>query len=330
MLRRRLLLLGLMSALPVVALSCGERPPAARSVDSAKIPTGPSGAASGGVARGPVSLDVDPSGDGDPSSVFWDEESSVLYIADNRHDRIWRWDDRAGFTALTTLPNDAPAARGSESLGQVVVLADGTVVAPRFGFGKSGAIAYANPKTGAKGAVPGLPVERRRIGLARRSDAPDGMWGTYFVQTPGGEPSGAVTKASLAAETDYATGFGKPVSVLVHDGKLIVSDQGRGVLYSLPLEGAKPPYDVYASVPSPDTLSEGPEGSIITGQFKPLADGGAPQLRRILSDGGVQPLHPEAQLVRPRGVAYDRKNRRIFVADSNGTTVRTVKILPVD
>jgi DNA-binding beta-propeller fold protein YncE len=312
-------------AFAALIVSCAESAQHARSTEPRAARAG------GGVVRGPASLDFDPTGTGAPASVLWDDDTSTLYIADNRNNQLWSWDDRTGFSKLAILPDDpAATAKGQTNLGQIARLPDGTLAVPRFGFGQRGAIVYVNPKTGAKGIVPGAALDRRRIGLARRSEGADAMWGTYFAQTSGSEPVGAVTKVSLGTEVDYATGFQKPVSVIVHDGALVVSDQGRGVLYTLPLEGAQPPYRVYASLPSPDTLTEGPNGSLITGQFKPLADGGAPQLRQVFADGGVSVLHPEAQLARPLGVAYDAKNRRVFVADSNGTTIRTIKILPID
>ena len=177
--------------------------------------------------------------------------------------------------------------------------------------------------------MPALPANRKRTALA--VGAADQLWGGYFF-TPG-DHLGVVTKDSLSAETDYAINFEKPVGVLVQDGHLLVSDQQKGMIYSLPLDGGFPdggPYDVFATVASCDALTGGPSGSVITGQFKPLADGGPLQLRQAFPDGGVQVIHADAGLAKPQGVAYDKTNKRLFVADSNGTTVRTIKILPID
>lgn len=138
---------------------------------------------------------------------------------------------------------------------------------------------------------------------------------------------GVVTRDSLTEETDDATGFEKPVGVLVQDGKLLVSDQTKGQIYALPLDGgfnAGGPYPIFATVPSCDALTAGPIGSVITGQFRALEDGGALRLRQAFTDGGVVAL--DASVSKPQGVAYDGTNRRLFVADSNGSTVRTIEI----
>lgn len=277
------------------------------------------------VAHGPVSIPFDPAGDGDPSSVAWDEASSTLYVADNQHDRLWSWTDADGFRELAKLPAD-PAAPGRNSVGQIVHLPDGTFVVPRFGFGDHGGIVFTSV-AGKSGSIPGLAADRRRIGLAC---TPDGqMFGAYFDHPKGESPIGTVTKVTLTGETPYATGFKKPVAVLAHDGKLIVSDQAADTLYALPLDGAKAPYPVFAKVPNPDALAEGPDGSIVTGQFRQTRDGEAVHLRQVFPDGRVVAVSTPFELTKPQGVAYDRKNHRLFVADSNARDVRTVKIIPL-
>ena len=121
-----------------------------------------------------------------------------------------------------------------------------------------------------------------------------------------------------------ATGLGGLAMSL---GTLLESD-GFGV-FGLGF-GAGGPYDTFANVPSCDTLTAGPGGSVITGQFRPLADGGPLQIRQAFPDGGVRTLAEATKFAKPQGVAYDKTNKRLFVADSNGTTVRTIKIVPVD
>jgi hypothetical protein len=233
---------------------------------------------------------------------------------------------------LATVPDD-PAATdaGQTNLGQIVRLSHGTLVVPRFGFGQRGAIVYVNPTTGESGTVPGLSLTRRRVALARGGGGDSEMWGAYFLQGGGSDDAGVVTKVTRTSETAYAGGFQKPVAVIELNGELIVSEQARGLLYALPLDGgATPPYKVYAALPSPDALTEGPNGSLVTGQFRPLSDGGPLQLRQVFTDGGFQVIQPGAALTKPQGVAYDKTNRRLFVADSNGTTVRTIKIFPLE
>jgi hypothetical protein len=280
------------------------------------------------VVRGPTSLDFDPAGNGDPISLLWHEPSATLYIADNRNDQIWTWTDAAGFTKLVALPSDPAAVdAGQTNLGQIVRLPDGTLVVPRFGFGKTGAIVHVDPASKNGAAIAGLSRELRRVALTAQGDV---LWGAYFQQGQQSDGAGTVTKITgLKEEQSYATGFQKPVAVIVHEGKLIVSDQARGVLYALPLSGAAPPYPVYARVASPDALAEGPNGSLITGQYKRLNDGGPLQIRQVMPDGTVKVI-ATSDLARPQGVAYDTRNKRLFVADSNGTTVRTIKIFPLE
>lgn len=295
--------------------------------DAAKPDTGADG---GALKRGPLSMDFDPAGNGDPISMLWDDAKSVVYIADNKNNQIWSWTDAGGFAKLAKVLADPVADdAGRTNLGQIVKLSNGTLVVPRFGFGSVSALLYVDPVTGDAGAVPGLPGNRKRTALA--VGAADQLWGGYFFAP--GDGLGVVTRSSLEEETDYATNFEKPVSVLVQDGRLLVSEQQRGVIYALPLDGgfaAGGPYEVFANVASCDSLTAGPGGSVITGQFRPLGDGGPLQLRQAFPDGGVQVLHPEATFAKPQGVAYDKTNKRLFVADSNGTTVRTIKILPVE
>jgi hypothetical protein len=346
----RLLLLATIVAAPVVYLACGDddsggggSPDAGSDTarpDSSMMPGDDSGGGqdsgtdtgtdAGGINRGPTSMDFDPAGNGDPISMHWNETKGILYIADNRNNQIWTWTDKGGFAKLVKVLDD-PAAddAGRTNLGQITQLSDGTLVVPRFGFGTVSTILHVDPATGDAGQVPGLAANRKRTALA--VGASDQLWGGYFFSP--GDHLAVVTKDSLTSEADYATGFEKPVGVLVQDGHLLVSDQTLGNIYSLPLDGGFAeggPYDIFAAVPSCDALTGGPSGSVITGQFKPLADGGPLQLRQAFPDGGVQVIHPDAGLAKPQGVAYDKTNKRLFVADSNGTTIRTIKILPLD
>jgi sugar lactone lactonase YvrE len=296
-------------------------------------PTGDSGGGGndaggdGGIQRGPATLDFDPQGNGDPISLLWEDAKQTLYIADNRNNQLWTWTDKDSFKKLATVPNDADG--GPASLGQIVKLPDGTLVVPRFGGGENGAIVHVNPETGQSGTVPGLAADRKRVAL---TVGPDGqMYGGYFFNPQKKDDAGVVTKVTLTGETDLIKGFLKPVSVLVVDNRLLVSEQARngGVIYSFPTTGGTD-QKVFAVVPSPDTITEGPGGSVFTGQFRPLDDGGPLQVRQAFPDGGVQVVHANVDFAKPQGVAYDKSNKRLFVADSNGTTVRTLKILPID
>ena len=52
-------------------------------------------------------------------------------------------------------------------------------------------------------------------------------------------------------------------------------------------------------------------------------------MRQIAADGGVTIPWPNVTFSGLSDVKYDKTNHRLFVVDSNGTTVRTIKIFPV-
>lgn len=276
-----------------------------------------------------ANIDFDPDGDGDPTSLTYDETNNILWIADNKHNQVWKWTDAEGYYKYVTLPDLAPPDAATD-VGQVAVLADGTIVVPRFGFGIHGAIAYVNPNTQEGGEVPGTDPTKRRVGLWPASDGTS-MFGTYFRAANSMDDAGTVTLVTEQGETDYAGGFQKPVAVLVIGGQLFVSDQNRGLLYVLPTDGgAVAPYDTFSNIASPDTIVAGPNGTIISGQFRVLDDGGTLQIRQISADGAsVKVIFGDTTFTKPKGLAYDKKNKRLFVADSNGTTIRKLRIFPL-
>ncbi|MBX3193228.1 MAG: hypothetical protein KF819_39960, partial [Labilithrix sp.] len=194
---RRWLLL-LIAVAPLVHLACGDDDPTSPTADAgADVSTandaGPPTDAgvedtsvdvdAGAITRGPVSLDFDPAGNGDPISMVWDDAKSLLYIADNRNNQLWSWSDKDGFEKLVkVLANPVADDAGRTNLGQIVKLPDGTLVVPRFGFASVSALLYVDPATGDAGEVPGLPGVPKRVALAV---GPDGkLWGGYFF-TPG-------------------------------------------------------------------------------------------------------------------------------------------------
>jgi sugar lactone lactonase YvrE len=268
-----------------------------------------------GVERGPIAMEVD----GDPNGLWWDDAEQALYIADDDGNRVLRWTDTEGFSKVLDLPEAPESGAG---LGQLVRTADGTLVVTRFGGGSAGAVAYA-PLDGAPALVPGLDVERRRIGL---TVAPDGrLFDSWFVRLESGERLGAVGALDLAgAEPEVITGLKKPVGVLVVGDALFVSDQDLGQILKAPLADPAS-YTVLATVASPDLLAAGPDGSLFTG-----SEGGS--LFRIAADGRASVFQSGFDTI--RGVAYDPTNRRVFVVnhvghEAQGVTHR-LHILPVD
>lgn len=283
----------------------------------------------GSVERGPKSFDFDKAGTGDPSTLYWDETEKALYVADNNNNDIWKWTDASKtFTKSLTIPNSSDAT----DVGQLVRLNDGTFVVPHFGkpMGAGGSgIAFIKDDAH-KGEVPNIDAGVNRVAMATDGDQ---IFGATFKSGVG-----TVTKVSLTdGETIYAAGFGKPVSIVLNTTtqQLFVVDQNQDRIYVLAADGgapAAPPYDEVATVVKPDTTVIGPDGTLFTGQFKPQSDSTPPQIRKILPDGGVSSLDgPKTlALVKARGLAYDKKNKRLFIADSDGSTTRTIKIFPID
>jgi sugar lactone lactonase YvrE len=275
--------------------------------------------------------------EGEPASVLWDAATHTLVIADNERNQLWTWSDAGGLKKLATLPDPLDAAAAKATLvGQAVRLTDGTLVVMRFGKpgGSSsfGGIAFVNPATGAGGVVPNVDPARKRIGLAVAADGR--LFGSYFAGMPGGGQAGAVTRIDLeTGEQDFAPGFKKIVGLAVVGDALFVSDQLADAIYELPLNGPLPApgaYKVFATLPRPDQLTPGPDGSLFTGQFQ-AAPGWAQSLavRQILRDGTVKIVAEDPDVTRPSGVAYDAEGRRLFVANGGNPAQRFVRIIPI-
>lgn len=262
------------------------------------------------VDRGPTTIAID----GDPNGLWWAD--GQLTIADDDNNRILQWTDAAGIGLVGDLP---PAAAEGAGLGQVIVLDDGTRVVSRFGYGTTGDVVTLSA-AGVGAVVPGLDVERRRIGLALAADGR--IFVSWFISGDAGRV-GAVSLLDLAGtETDALPGLIKPVGIFADAAHLFVTDQDAGELLMAPISDPSD-ISVLAQVEAPDLLCGGPDGSLFTG--------GAGEVRQISSAGVVTTLASGYQSV--RGVAYDAENRRLFFVDhdsndADGTT-NYLQIVPV-
>lgn len=264
------------------------------------------------VDRGPTTIPVD----GDPNGLWWSD--GVLLIADDDNNRVLRWTDADGLGLVGDLP---PASADGAGLGQLVALADGTIVVTRFGYGTAGDVVTLAPD-GAGSVLPGLDVERRRIGLTVADDGT--LYDGWFTSTDGARV-GAVSVLSLeGGETDVLPDLRKPVGVLASGETLYVSDQDAGEILKAPLADLTD-VSVLAQVDSPDLLCAGPDGSLFTGSVE-----GA--VRWIGADGTVSTLVSGYQEI--RGVAYDAENARLFFVDHDGDdsdgVSNQIQIVPVD
>lgn len=265
--------------------------------------------------RGPVRLPLD----GDPNGLWWEPSEQTLYIADNANNRVLAWRDGVPTRVVATLPPGPPTGPG---LGQIVRLADGTLVVTRFGDGTAGDVVHAS-RDGTVGRVSNLDPTRRRIGLAVASDGT--LYDGWFLRTSSGRVGTVSTLSLTGAETDFLTSLAKPVGVLVVGTRLFVSDQDRNEL--LVVERASPGSTMrrFAMLMGPDLLCEGPAGSLFSGSTSGV-------VYRIASDGSVTTFDTGFQST--RGVAYDALNRRLFVADHDTNAAdglsHQIRIIPVD
>ncbi len=274
-------------------------------------PTPPTTAAD----RGPTVVAVD----GDPNGLFWDAASDTLYIADDNGNRVLKWTDAVGIALVKDLPAAPPEGAG---LGQLVLTADGTIVVTRFGYGTTGDVVSIS-KDGEPQVVPNLDKERRRVGLTLTGDGK--MFDAWFVRLSTGARVGAIGSLTLAGEEpEVLTGLKKPIGVLAVGDDLFVSDQDLGQILKAKVADPKQ-YSVFATVDTPDLIGAGPDGSIFTGSA-----GG--NLYKIAASGEAAVFKTGFQQV--RGVAYDAKNRRVFVVDHDGNeadgVTHSIQILPVD
>lgn len=248
------------------------------------------------VDRGPTTIPIE----GDPNGLWWDDASQTLYLADDNGNRILRWTDAEGLGLVADLPSPSPDGAG---LGQLVRLADGSLVVTRFGFGTTGDVAVVTP-SGATSVVPNLDPQRRRIGLGVSSEGQ--LYTSWFVRLESGDRAGAVGALNLAGtEVELIQGLSKPVGVLVVGDTLFVTEQDLGQVLRAPIASPQD-YTVFATVEAPDLLAAGPSGSLLLGSA-----GGS--FYRVDADGIPSVLATGFQQV--RGVAYDPTNDRVFIAD---------------
>jgi hypothetical protein len=301
----------------------------------------------GGITIGPTALAFDPCGNGSPDALYWDATNSVLYIGDDQNAAIWTWSDAKGFQKLASVPVDDG---GSTVLGGIAGYGN-LIVVSRNGGGASGALFQYDitTTTGIATTIGGaVDPTRHRTGVAY-----DSTGARFFSAAWGGEagagPSGTLDLIGVLTTTPYVTGLDQPHGVLVSGTQFIVGDNGKGAVIAFPVAAedildagaaaaaddagdagdaaAAALYTTLATIEGVDQLSAGPGGSILAGQHLP--DGGAPQLQQISADGGVVAVQASATFTKLGGIAYDTTYNRVFVADSNGGSVRTIKIYPL-
>jgi len=258
-----------------------------------------------------------------PAGLWWDSDTSALYIANDGGSQIIRWHEDTGtFTVAVNLPQIAPASGG---LGQLVKAKDGSWLVTRNGSGMAGAILQAD-KSGNVGSVAGLATNRQRVGLG--FDANGVLYTGWFITVNKLPTMGTVSKVALdgSGESDIVTGITKPIGVLALGDQLYISDQGAGIVVKTPL--ASPgTTTTFANIPGADALAAGPNGVI-------FAVSSAGTVWSIASDGTPTSLHDGYKAL--RGVAYDGDHKRLIVAEPDrgnpdgGAGMPMLHVLPID
>jgi len=295
---------------------------------------------SGDGGPGFITVQFDPNGTGSPDAIYWDNTKQILYIVDDTNNQVWTYTDGAGLNKYFQVPdNPVLDDAGHTKLNGITELSDGTLVITRFGYGVGGALYTLSPDGGTT-TVPNVPAARKRIEVTV-DPATGVIYSDSFSGGGGSAISGQVETVDLAnGTTAYATGFGKTVGLLVQGSVILVSDQNHNAILAVPTDPTQladggatladgAAFPIYASIPGPDQLSVGPNGTIFTDEFLSGADAGPPQVRQIAADGSVSIPWPTVTFAGLSDVKYDATNHRLFVVDSNGTTVRTIKIFPV-
>lgn len=259
---------------------------------------------SGPVDAGPPKTNASLPFAGDPSGLFWDGTTSTLFIADDANNRVATYRDADGFGTYVTLPV------GGTGLGQLLRLADGTVIITRLGTGANGdVVAVTADRKSAP--IAGLDPTRRRTGLTL---APDGRIFDAYTSAAGG----SVAELSLSGtEIEIVSGLQNPNGLLAAGETLAIADTGQGKLLKTKL-AALGPLTPGGDVPNVGPLCAGPSG-ILAG----AGDG----VKSVDASGAATTIATGFAAV--RGVAYDAKYRRIFVANRVGASGNTIEIRPV-
>jgi hypothetical protein len=261
------------------------------------------------IDRGPTEIPID----GYPNGAWWDVASGTLFVADDRNDRVLSWSDADGLGVVGALP--APARVG---LGGVI-LSEGKVYVARFGDGTLGDVAWVG-LDGSSGVVAGLDPTRRRLGLT----VSDGLvYDTWFFKS-GQDQVGGISALS-DGEQDVAGGVQKPVGIVVDGQTVLVSDDKKGQILAGKLGDS---LGVLASIDSPQTLTPGPGGSVLT-----FARHG--RVWQIDPSGATNLLYtPEAEsdatASSRRGISYDAVNRRLFLSHHDVSGDGALLIVPID
>lgn len=145
---------------------------------------------------------------GGANGLMWDAATSTIYFTDSDNDVLIKATDTGGPAVVGMFPAESAGI----SLGDIIKLADGTIITPNFGFGTQGTL-FAMSTAGQGTALTGLDATRRRIGLTQ--DSAGNIYVAYFtaamMMQQGGV--GTITIASgVATESEIVARRRRPDS----------------------------------------------------------------------------------------------------------------------
>jgi hypothetical protein len=259
---------------------------------------------------------------GGANGLLWNATTSTLYLTDSNADTFVEYTDAGGLHALGTLPPDPSGV----SLGNVLQLANGSLLTADFGFGSNGTIDQLAAGSGSGIALTGLDVTRKRIDdlLEARARARAGELGlgggatgdhqSRHAADGGRALAGEVRRVEVAATVEREGG------IVVSGTTMYVSDQGAGTIYTVDL-GSGGVGTLISGLVTTDLLFMLPDGDMLTG--------GSAAITRITQAGSATTLSL-GTFSDVRGIAYDGVGHRLFVVDHSSTagTPDVLHIIP--
>ena len=254
--------------------------------------------------------------------LAWDATAEALYITDDTNRRLDKWTDADGVTAFSAA---LPTVSGATVLGDLVQLADKSFYTPNLGQGTAGTIFTISADGATTGALTGLDVARRRVGIALDGSAE--LHEAYFTGNMAGSQTGGLASVAIAAgvgtevPVTTSTALKRTTGIAVVGTTAYVCDQTDNKIYAVALPAGT--VTTLASLPSCDLIHVMPNGDLVTGGIT----GG---VYRITAAGAVTNVRSGFEVV--RGIAYDNVMKRMFIVEHRATapTMPRLHVFPLD
>lgn len=255
-------------------------------------------------------------------------DDGTIFITDDKTNSVLSSADGVTFKPLAAIP--VVAGQGN-SLSQVSVADDGSLLVGRFGFGTAGAV-FEIGKDRSASALSGTDPTRRRLGLATLGTRK--ILSTWFVKNGNSPATGGLSlitydvSSHAASERNLLTGLAKPVGVAVQGDTVLISDQTDNMILETSLSGLinhTQPGGLSTKVikiNGPDLLSIDSNGTLYT-------KCNATAVCKISPDESVTVIANDFDDA--RGVAIDRTHHVLYVIDrsksaDSGSALRAIPL----